>query len=296
MLAIPRDIGGTIRVRAPRRATIAGGADATPTVVIHNEDGGTQIASQNATLDAVNTTTDGVTAAGATTVPLTATTNIVRDDEYWIGPNALGQSEFVKVAGITSADSVTLRHPTLYGYATGVSFEGTYQSVVITAAQVADSFTNWRAVFSWTLLGVAQPPLVVRFDVVRHWLQHQPCTMSELRGYDPKVTERVADSFDWEWAMAQALGDVLREVNQTRRALSALGEDDWVDLVALKVLSDYVGGQLGDLGEVYRATWQARYQSELKRLETQLCYDEDEDGVIEAHEKGRGRGGMLYRG
>lgn len=297
MQFIPRDVGGTIRWRAPLRATATDGTDATPTVIVYNEGGGEAVASANATLHVVNTTTSSALAAGGTTLTITSATGVVRGDELLLGPNIVGESEFVKIKGVDSAGlTIVLAHPSLYTYASGVSLEGTYQSTTIAASVVAKSYQNWRAVFSWLLLGVQQGVGIVRFDVIRHWISHQPCTLNDLRSLDPLVTQRMASTYDWEAGLDAALNLVIRECNQNLRAAAILADDDWRELVALRFLSAYVGPALGERGDVYTKTWESRYRASYAVFKPQLVSDEDEDGAIATQEKGRGLGGELHRG
>lgn len=289
MLFLPEDIGGTIRWRAPRRA------DAGPTVEVLDAYGGSRIAAGTAaTLDAVNTTTAGAIAAGSTaSFSLASGANVTVGDEYLVGPNAAGRREFVRCAGIDGT-TFTPQYPPLFSYASGVGFVGTYLSYTIAGASVPNPSRNWRAIFSWNLSTVAQPPGIVAFDVVRHYCAHQPATINDVRAYDPRATDRVAASFDWERAFAQALNDVIRDLNASDSARGHVTDDDWRELVALRVLAYQVAPTLGPGLEKYAAEWRERYSERYETYKAQFRVDRDQDGAIERHEQ-YGFGGRILR-
>lgn len=291
MKLVPLDIGGTIRWRAPLRAT------ATPTVVVYGPTGDVRVASANATLDSVNTTVSGSYAAGSVVLNVADSSDIAVGDRYLVGPNNGGRSEFVTVSAVPASGVVQLQHPLMHGYTSNDLFVGTYQSVAIAAATADTPGENWRAVFSWEVSSVDQPNGTVRFDVVRHWVNYVPCTMDDVRLLDTKVTERVAETFDHDRNLEMALYDVLRDINVSQKAEGVLdvGDDEWSELVALRALAR-IGASMGASGPgaAYRELWEGRYASRLETIRGQLVIDADQDGDPEEHEQAA-LGGKLVR-
>jgi hypothetical protein len=85
-----------------------------------------------------NTTLDSTASANTRTIPLTATTGIVADRRYLVTHITTGLKEWVEVEGITSADSVTVKHPLHNDYATNSTFQSTRITAAIDATWVAD--------------------------------------------------------------------------------------------------------------------------------------------------------------
>ena len=88
-----------------------------------------------------NTTLDG--SAGPTqtnprNVPLAATTGIAAGRTYLITHATTGLKEWTEVEGITSADSVTVKHPLHNDYASSATFQSTRMTAAIDATWVAD--------------------------------------------------------------------------------------------------------------------------------------------------------------
>lgn len=277
MHTVGKDIGGTVRKRANRRP------DASPTVEILTTEGGSLIAAGTAaTPSSVNTTTtQAVTAGKPDTFTLTSAASVVVGDEYLLGPNASGQREFVKCAGINGL-IFTPQFPPLYTYASGVAFVGTYISYDLAAAN-AGTAGSYQARFSWKLATVDQEVLVLRFDIVDYGVSHVPCTMNDIRVLDPKVTTRLASDFDYDRGLAAALNEVLRELNESNSALGLLTDDDWRELVALKFMT-LAARQWGQSYKDTREMWEEQYQQRYVRWKSQFFVDKDQDGTVQSHE------------
>lgn len=291
MNLVPLDIGGTLRWRAPERAT------GTPTVIVYGPSGDVRVASASATLDSVNTTISGAAQAGQRTFNVASSASVTVGDRYLVGPNDGGQTEFVTIDSVPASGVIQTQHPLLYSYTTGDAFVGTYLSVSISAAVVDTPGKNWRAEFTWATADGNQPNGMLRFDVVRHWVNWVPCTMDDLRLLDPKVTERVAATFDHDRNMQLALYDVIRDVNTSLDAEGVLdvGDDEWAELVALRAIVR-VSHSMGPSGPgvAYRELWETRYRERLDILKGQLVLDTDQDGDPEPHEQAL-LGGRFYR-
>lgn len=296
MFLIPRDIGGTVRWRAPRRP------DASPTVGITNASGGTEVASGTAaTLSLINTTLSAAASPGDEALSVASTTGMARGDEYLVEDSTTGQFEFCRVKLVFSATRVDLQYPLRYSYASSSPFRGTYISYAVSSSAVTRSEDSWRARFAWAISAVSQQPLVMLFDVVRHWPSGNSvtntmgvCNMNTIRDYDPMVTYKMAVGYDFESNIMRAYDDVIRDVNQSMRAASVIPDDVWEPLTALKFLAAYVGAAQGTRNEGYREYWTARYAERFGVLKGQLTSDHDEDAAVESHERGV-FGGELFR-
>lgn len=88
-----------------------------------------------------NTTFDANSGDGQTDptlLNLTATTSMTVGRSY-LATNALGESEYVEITGITSGASAQARHPLRNAYVSGDTFESTRVSVSIDDTWIADS-------------------------------------------------------------------------------------------------------------------------------------------------------------
>jgi len=136
----------------------------------------------SAAIDSVNTTFDadsGFSQANQHTLNLTATTNVVKDRRY-LATNAVGAKEWVEVAGITSAASVTSRVPLANDYAAADTFVGTRISISLLDTWVADSDnisdstdpnSGWRVRWEYVVDSVTYVRHTF-FDVVRVGGEH----------------------------------------------------------------------------------------------------------------------------
>lgn len=120
----------------------------TPTVVIYDEAGSVLVASQNAT-KGPNTTLDGTAISGQTTIPLTATTNIVAGEKYRVGPNSKGQYEDITVDDISDGVNVTARDNLVNSYASADVFRSQKVTVTLEASEVTSAERNCRAAWSY---------------------------------------------------------------------------------------------------------------------------------------------------
>jgi hypothetical protein len=79
----------------------------------------------------------GPSQANPRNIPVTATTDAAIGRTYLI-TSAAGLKEFVEVESITSADSVTAKHPLHNDYASGASFQSTRLQATVDSTWVAD--------------------------------------------------------------------------------------------------------------------------------------------------------------
>lgn len=296
MLVLPRDIGGTIRVRAPRRP------DAAPTVEILTKSGGAKVAAGTAaTLSTASTTLNGAHADKVSVLTLVSTTGMAAGDEIVLG-TSYRPTDFVLVSSVDSATQVTLVHPTMRAYATGVAVVGTYISYTIAAASLDVSERDWQARFTWAFGAVTQPTLIVRFDVSRYAAAYGPPTLTgspyptinDIRLHDPLIRDKLATTFDYEQAIQRAVSEVVRDLNAGQDASALVHDDDFRELAALKFLADFAGPTMGPDKSEQRDAWVARYKDRFAAIASQIASDADADNAIEEHEKG-GFTGWAYR-
>lgn len=288
MLFVPEDLAYTLRVRGPQRPDSA-------TVEVRSGRGAEIVAAlTSATVSTVSTVLSAAAGAGDELLLVTVATSIARGDELRLGPNAGGQSEWVGVEAI-SGGSLVLSFPLTYDHASGVALQGTYMSYALTATHTATRGPNCRAIFSPTIGGVIQAPIIVRFDIVRHWVGTNPCTRNDVRVHDARALDRLPPGYDVDAGLDRAFQEVLRDLNGARRIGRALADDDWREVVAMKFLASYVGQAMGARGEGYRKRWGERYEERVEILESQTVVDADEDGKITPEEEGI-YGGRAYRG
>lgn len=214
-------------------------------------------------------------------IPLTATTGIAAGRTYLITHATTGIKEFVEVESVTSADSVTVKHPLHNDYASGATFQSTRIQATIDSTWIADDSNltidavgpnpmyrvRWVYVVSSTTY-VAD----TYFNVVRYPARH---------GVLPQDVEALLPSWldtlpsDHQRDQGRKLiDDAYREVRidlyQIDLAASGLAESEITDeLVRLKVIElgewakFYAGGQ----GSTERADASARrYQARLDAL------------------------------
>lgn len=295
MLVLPRDLGGTIRVRAPRRP------DAAPTVQVLNKSGGVEVAAGTAaSLSTVDTTLSSGAAAGAVSVSVAATTGMVPGDEFVIGTDERA-TDFALVESI-SGTTVTLRHPLLRAYANASVVRGTYISYAVAAAVLDVSERDWQARFSWKRSTVDQPLLIVRFDVSRYAPAYGPptvtgggyLTINDVRVYDPRIADRLAVSFDWEGAFHRVLNEVYRDLGAGTDVSGIIHDDDFRELAALKFFADFATLLYGPDSERQREMWAKRFEDRFRAIRSAIAVDADHDNAIEEHERGAW-GGWAWR-
>ncbi len=120
-----------------------GRATGTPVVSVFENAAGDDTTAETATTGSAavetnpNTTLDASAAALQQTIPLTATTGITRGRRYLV-TNATGESEWVEVKQIASADSVVVRVPLQNAYASADTFVSTRITIGVDSTWVAD--------------------------------------------------------------------------------------------------------------------------------------------------------------
>jgi hypothetical protein len=226
------------------------------------------------------TTLDAAATANTRSIPLTATTGIVAERRYLVTHITTGVKEWVEVDGITSADSVTVKHPIHNDYASGSTFQSTRIQATVDSTWIADE-TNltgddvgpnpqYRVRWVYVVSGVTYVADTY-FNVVRYAARH---------GVQPQDIESLIpgwmDSLPSDHRIDQGrklLDDAYREVrvdmHQIDLSASSIAESEIVDeLVRLKVIESgewarYLANSGGDTTryELARKKYQERLES-----------------------------------
>jgi len=246
----------------------------TPTCTLYDESG-TELQASTSVTKGPRTTLDGDAVADQTTVPLTATTDIVVGEEYGIGPNAAGQSEVVIVDSISSGVSVVVRHDLLHTYASANVFASRKCSLSVLAASIPNAEKNCRA--RWIYQSNSQE---YAEESVFHISTYAPvCTVTEA-----DILRRIPDA---------------RNLTIPGQPLSEVIEDIWAeevlgDLAVIWTPTATISGDSLRLATIHRVCsqlamwnekfeafdrWMAAYQADLERAVATMPKDIDDDGA-----------------
>jgi len=180
-----------------------------------DEDHAVAVAAADATIDAVDTTTDA--AAGESEdnrrlIPLVSTASIETGQRY-ILTDTTGVSEWVEVESITSGESVTAKSDLEHDYSSGASFVGTRLSYVLAAENTTEALkdTDFRAEWTYTVDGTEYIHDTF-YDVVRApW--YQAATMAGFEAFNREVFARAKDdNVALTDILAESWDDVLRRI------------------------------------------------------------------------------------
>jgi len=269
---VQKDLGGTIHYEAPERWD----ASPVPTVILYGPSGsGELVASQNATLGPA-TTLFGAAAAGQTTVPVAATTGLAAGRQYTIGPNALGQTERVTLAGVTSTVSATTRDNLEFTYASADKFESTRLEATLSAAQATPSYRNCLARWAYTLDTQARKDTTV-FHVT-NWMPTLAVTEQDVLQRDARAVALIGDRTTlkdliqtvWEQDVLSDMGDVC--------APGAVVSGESLDRATVhRVLMDiYTAAQDYEAADIHAG----HYNRILGQVKKQDPIDVDQSGTI----------------
>ena len=180
-----------------------------------NADLTTPISGASATVDAVNTTTDGACGPSEDNrrlVPLATTSDIVVGRAYLL-TGADGESEWVTVASIQDGVSVTARADLQDDHPSGSTFVGTRLTYTVDAGNLTetDRGRDYRVAWTYTV-GGAECFHETFFDVVRvPW--YRAATLGGLERANREVFARASDDgVDLEDVLDQAFDEVLRRI------------------------------------------------------------------------------------
>jgi len=275
---VQKDKGGTIYSDVVDTAPARWEDDPAPTVTIYERTGGELVASQAATLGP-STTLSAASAAGTSSVTLTAVTSINVGDTLCLGPNTGGQWEWVTVNSVTSATKVlTLRDDLQYTYANADVIKSHRLSIALTAANADAIYENARALWAYEVATNQARTDTTIFHVSK-WvpkqtLRDQDVLIRQPRAHDllgsrQRLTQLIRDV--WERDILEDLGvmfnpgallsgDVLRQAHLYR----VLAE------IAL-MAGDEEGQQHNNV--LYQTAWE--------RVMQQTLADVDGDGEVD---------------
>ncbi len=262
-------------------------ADATPTFVVKGPSGGTLQSSASVTLATTNTSVSGTLAAGATGCVVLAATGITRGSEYILGNTSTTAAsedeggEMVMVKTISST-TVTFVRPTRNAYTTGPLFQSRKVSCSITGTNIASVGRHHRLEISYNVGSVAQPPVIVPFDVVRY----NPVSsldLEDLSDLDPILRKRLPAGFYWPSLRDRAWDMLMRRVAAKVDPGAIVGALDLTTphLYLARMLLAETGGEAW---EPYRERMAERFTEEFEAALGTMAVDNDQDGVIEQHE------------
>lgn len=270
---LQKDRGGTLVHSVARRIDAANA----PTVTLVRRSGETIVASQAAT-KGPRTTLDGAAAAGQTTIPLTATTDVVVGGIYRM-TNALGQFEFVTVDSISAAVSVEARRDLAYTYAAADVFESQQLSVEFTAAELTAIRSNCRA--QWVYESDGQEYLEESIVHISEFAPVHTVTPEDVARRHPRIYDSLASS--------QVLAELIDEVWKNEVLEDLAGRvDDEHGLVAgsglNRALILRVVAQVEAMNEQWDDfdRWTGLYATALEQAVALVPIDTDEDGDVDA--------------
>lgn len=246
--------GGTITYHAPTRWD----ATPAPTVTLYGPEGGELVASGNATLGPT-TTLDGAAAAGATTVPLTATTGVVVGEQYKI-TNATGEHEWVTVEAISSGVSVTVRDPLRYTYASTDVFCSTKLSVAMSSTQAAAPYRNCYA--RWVYSVGAQSQIDTSIFHVTRWAARLTLTSQDILRREPRAIDLLGSRQDIDELIQDIWeNEILEELAQSCDPGALLSGETLRMATLYRVIAEmYLHSQDAEhsdaLMAMYRAVWE----------------------------------------
>lgn len=230
-----------------------------------------------------NTTLDAAAGPSQTNprnIPLTATTGVSVGRTYLVTHAASGLKEFVEVDSVTSADSVTVKHPLHNDYAINATFQTTRIQATVDSTWIADE-TNittddvgpnpmYRVRWVYVVGGVTYVAdsyfNVVRY-AARHGVQAQDMDSLVPSWLDSLPTDHRTDQ--GRRLIDDAYREVRMDMHQVDLTASAVAESEIVDeLVRYKAVelgewAKYLAGS-GDTGRADVSS--KRYQARLDAL------------------------------
>jgi hypothetical protein len=143
---------------------------------------------------------------------------------------ALGQSEWVEVAGVALNDYLLTRQPMVHNYTTSDTVVGTRMSATVDTTWASDKNNlsdpyapnpRWRAVFTFPVAGVVYREPVY-FDLLRYPVTFG-VTALDVDGYSRGWLERLP----LDDQIGQGAGLIVQAVKQVKRDLSRAKRSDW---------------------------------------------------------------------
>jgi hypothetical protein len=215
-----------------------GRASGTPTVAVWEDSQSDETTAESAitgaaSADSVNTTVDaasGAAQANPKRLAVTATTSTAIGRHYLVTNAALGQSEWIEVAGIASADYLLTRQPMVHNYAASDTVVGTRISATIDTTWATDENNlsdpyapnpRWRAVWTFVVGGVTYREATY-FDLLRYPVTFG-VTALDVDRESPGWLERLPI----DQQVGQGVQLIAQAVRQVKRDLSRAKRSDW---------------------------------------------------------------------
>ena len=256
-------------------------ASPAPTVALFDSSGGELVASRTATLGPT-TTLSSSAAAAQRTIPVTATTSINRGEQFVIGPNATGQSEWVTCEQV-GGGNVVARDDLEYTYASADVFASHKMELTLTAADITTTYKDAYARWSFTV------------DSVQLYEQ----TIFHVSKYAPRLSVTPQDVLTYDATALHSLGDLqtlgilIAEV-WDRHILVHLGQmfdpSALISGTALHLATIYKVLELiasGNKEEEERDQWRGQYSAAMEASIVATPVDLDQSGGVDENEKVR---------
>lgn len=285
---IQRDVGGEIEWRLPSRPD---GAPNAPTADIYSDRNDHKVTAGATTTDSVDTTLAAAAAAGATSLAVTSATGIVEGRQYRIAASTSGPAEWVRVRSI-SGTTLTIAPALTRAHAAGAAFQGTRVTYTVAGTAADRLGSNWRAVLTWYSGGTRQNDSITTFDVGLYPLRSS-LRWPDVATFDPWLQRRLPADYDWEGAIDDAWDELMLHLGPRIRPGLMIGDSELRiphRFLLLQRAAVLFGGDRGrDLIEHYGKL----YTDALQKVAGAVGLDEDADGVLQAHERGRSGGRLL---
>jgi len=271
---VVKDVGGTIWIEPrldslPTAATLA---------IIDGGNTARVAAGTSATVSTISTTLNGAISSGATSLVVASATGIAEGSE--IALRAPFETVTVKAV---SGTTVTTWHPISYDHATGATVDGMRISYDVTAAQATPLWWDGRAV--WTLtVGGATVQHVSSVECVEYGLE-RVANLQDVYRIHPEFHYELASVTNVDAWMDGAHGQVLDELGSRGRARTWLGDETFVEAVALCALYRHYRSQASDRAQVLYERYREEYQAAMSRAMENTPNDADQDGSVEPGEQ-----------
>jgi len=250
-----------------------GARPSTCTVSLYTGEGATKVDEASATVDTVNTTLSAQALKGASSLALADDTSVVVGRRYAIGTQSSTQPrEVVTVASLASSVA-TLWAPLNYTHASASTFGGTRVSYAVTTE--ADVLW-WDGYADFTPdTGDVQTEVV---DCVLRKIPENLIDETDVLRVFPKMGKILDTELDLPGALREARDEFLRAFGGKNRAYCALGADHFRRPAAITfwLLRRYA------LGPEWAAEMELMEKERdvlISKLESQIPFDNDQDGV-----------------
>jgi len=225
---IVRDAGGILSLYVAEAVTVA----TVPTLSVFGPNGSAYVDAQTAAYSpSVNTTLNGATAADASTVTLTAVTNIVAGTRLIIGGGTTAPREHRRVRGVTGFVA-TLGAPLRYAHTTGEAAVGNRIAYTVTGAQATAHFVDGWAEVTYRDSASTDHRLTFGVECVRR--EHRRlCTELDVDRVAPEWRDWASRYVDPDDLLDSAYEQVMEHLGARYRVRSTLSSEAFVEATAV---------------------------------------------------------------